>query len=823
MFKISASTSACFESSRRKGGKFNELRKQMLEEGLTAPEHLLYSEGGQIGTPMFQKALEHAYWNDGIKDVNIAAVRENGKARVITSGSFWKDTLLQGFSHLTIEIIKNIRDLRDSLQAARHGWKFIQRLDYLAADQCWPLFEEAFLMSFDWTKATDHPTHASGRAVTGRLLEKLNIDPIIRDAVMEVWVGIKNLYYRGKLKGTLVNGIPMGDPLTKTNLSLAHPICDLYARKVTAAKCIGAGNGDDGIRIPDKPEYCAEFNKAASMLGYEISPLDSFQTQDWGTYCEEMFYLPRSRFNTVKVGCRAGNTEMMPYLDFPKLRLIIGTSKDREDYSSDIVGKVPLLGKDLEYVLNTRSGPEPILFAIALAFQDVSLGIIQDDKPLYLPRQVNGVGRPPGYWSEESYMNILRRSKEWHRKYYLFAMRDYITGNMVVTGRKGVLKETIHFDGEMRLETLQIPDGDPLKDEIEIRADQTSLFHPGLLEKLVQQGYLVTESTISKYYLFNKRLQELNPTYDVKSDLFETLKDDVIDLQYSPDEAVWRRIVRRFTSLYRSQPYALKAQRPENLYRSGTLDLLKKGDPLRIDLDLEVLLKFNQRIKPDTPYTRAVSSLFEWYCDWKDAILNEENALPPPSDVLEDDPIILRTLSELNDEKTMFFIVTDDVALYRLGCNKLPNNRLGRIPLRVWFACGLLEEPFHNAWHDQFPETDMDIIIDQGSIEAYIMLHDISFSMMGRWMLQDERFDRGYTGIPWSSDLTSKMKSTNQPQITSEMRMVATPQEAKFPWFGYTNPAILRQLRMTGRCQVRDRSRSQSRDRTYSVRRDMWF
>jgi hypothetical protein len=821
MFKISASSAACFESSRRKGGKFGYLRKVMLEEGLEAPEHLLYSPGGQIGTPLFQRAVEAAIEGKTIKKVNIAAVRENAKARVITSGSFEKETLLQGFSHLTIEIIKNIRELQDSLTAARHGWKFISRLDYLDAEQCWPLFEEAFIFSFDWEKATDRPTHESARQLTGKLLEKLKIPKIYLDLVLEVWVGMKDLYYKGKHVGKLVNGIPMGDPLTKTNLSLAHPVCTEYARRKTQSKVLGAGNGDDGIKIPDKIEFCDAFNECASMLGYDVSQLDTFVTKDWGTYCEEYFYLPQDRFNTIKVGCRTNNTLAMPYLDFPKLRLILGTTKDREDYSSDIVGKVTLLGKDMEYVTGSsnRTGPEAVIFCIAAAFQDVSLGIIQDDKPLYLPRQVNGVGRPPGLWSVDSWMNIITHAKEWHRAYYLFAMRDYVTDSRLVTGRRGVLKESIHFNGEMRVETLEIPAEDPIKEQVELTVEQQKLFHPGVLMKLESLGYLVPESQISKYYLFNKRLRELNPDYDVKLDLFEKLKEDVIDMSYSPDPKVWRRIVSKFVSLYRDQPYALKADRVEPLYRAGTLDLLKNGDPLRVDIDLEVFKKFRERPRPDTPYTRNVDRLFQWYVENRDLILNKEKAPAPPTEVLEDDPIIIRSIMEADDLVTFFFIVTDDVKLYRLACNKLPSNRIGRIPIRVWFACGLNEEAFHNRFEQQFPGSDMQIIIDQGSIESYIMLHNISFSQMGRWMLYDKEFDVGYRGIPWTQDLNKTKKVSTQPWISDDQRAVATPEEAKFPWFGYTNPALLRNLRDEGACIIRDRSRSQSAEPESHVKR----
>jgi hypothetical protein len=132
--------------------------------------------------------------------------------------------------------------------------------------------DEVSILSFDWEKATDNPPHESGEAVMRPLLTKMGLTEEVVNVLISVWVGDKNMYYNGKYKGQMVNGVPMGDPLTKTNLSLAHPICDRYAKIKLARKVIsmGVGNGDDGNRIaagPDRHKYFEYFLEGAALLG----------------------------------------------------------------------------------------------------------------------------------------------------------------------------------------------------------------------------------------------------------------------------------------------------------------------------------------------------------------------------------------------------------------------------------------------------------------------------------------------------------------------------------------------------------------------------
>jgi len=192
----------------------------------------------------------------------------------------------------------------------------------------------------------------------------------------------------------------MGDPLTKTNLCLAHPVCDLYALIKTQARySYEKGNGDDTSGLSDHPGYAEAHAECASLLGYERSPLDDVVTTDWGIYSEEYYHVPVHRHNTCKWGTRFKNSLLLPYLDVPKIRIMIDTQKDRIDFSSDPRGKATLLGHDAEYFNEKDPGPQQTIFSIASAFQDVGLALIDSPYPLYLPRQVFGVGRAPPQWA----------------------------------------------------------------------------------------------------------------------------------------------------------------------------------------------------------------------------------------------------------------------------------------------------------------------------------------------------------------------------------------------------------------------------------------
>jgi len=126
-FKVSMSTSACTESGKRNEGKFGYLKEIVRDAEISIPP-LRAGIPGTLGNFLWRESVQKLkYDRDSVMKTNIAAIRENGKSRIVTSGSFWKDAALQPFSHITLHLAKIFKNLRSGLQAGRLGWRYIQK------------------------------------------------------------------------------------------------------------------------------------------------------------------------------------------------------------------------------------------------------------------------------------------------------------------------------------------------------------------------------------------------------------------------------------------------------------------------------------------------------------------------------------------------------------------------------------------------------------------------------------------------------------------------------------------------------------------------
>jgi hypothetical protein len=748
-FKVSMSTSACTESGIRHEGKFGHLKSLVRRAGIVIPP-LREGVPGTLGNWMWRGSkhmLETHY--EQVMKVNVCAIRENGKARIVTSGSFWKDAALQPFSHITIHLAKTNKILRDGLRAGRLGWRRMEHIEHTKEDienVNWIFGSKAYSYSSDWMLATDRPTHASAWATTGMLLKKTGLDDASLSLVKEYWLGPKRLHYNGKFVGILKNGVPMGDPLTKTNLSLAHPICSLYATLKTNSRSNYVGNGDDVHAFIEDEGWASAHQEAAKMLGYETSELDTSVSKDWGTYCEEWFCKPASPITSCKWGSRFKNSKMLPYLDVPKIRTMIGTEKDRRDFSSDPTGKVTLLGHDQEYFKSSDPGPSEGIFAIASGFQDVTLATIDQKIPLFMPRQVNGVGKPPPFWSVKSWMNILSRCPRWHRKYYLHIMDEYNEGKSGLSGYRGALKESHHFEKEMMVELYEIPKDDPVRSYIAVASSDWDKWEHGVLTKLVSTGWLIPESKVAKYYLFQERLTELEQ--DLKRDLFEVVKAKMVEYPNIDSDVDAEKIVRKFVKNYRDSSYRLKQDRRENLYLKKAVESLESGNPLVVtNSGYPLIDKF--QFKNETPTTMYEVHAQELYAWFRREFVNRSRGLEsefPPTDIIEDDPIIIQEISEGGAD--IFLIVTDDVKLYKLALNKFPSTFIYRMSTIHYLQANTYMVENSLSWDTEvtkeflkeFQGLTIDTLIDKGSVEAY--LHKYEWVEPGLYYQTD--------GIPWT-------------------------------------------------------------------------
>jgi len=782
-FKISMSTSSCRESSKKNEGKFGYLKTLVRGSSKVIPP-LRDGIPGTLGNWLWPEACERLREDpEEVLSVNVAAVRENGKARVVTSGSFWKDVALQPFSHISLHAIKTFDNLKSSLQAAKLGWKFISEVEYEydgIGRYNW-IFDnpDTVLYTSDWKKATDGPTPESGWRLTGELFRELGLSPEHLEIIKEYWLGKKKLFYKGKHVGYLVRGIPMGDPITKTNLCLAHVVCDLYAKAKTGCLSHERGNGDDTAAFCTSPEYAKYHLEAAELLGYERSPEDDVVTSDWGTYAEEYFYKPVSKVNTCRWAMRRGKQDLLPYLDLPKGRIMIGTTKDRIDFSSDPRGKVSLMGHEEEYAARL-DGPGNTIFSIASAIQDVHLSTLDYQTPLFLPRQVFGVGKMVPGWNVDSYMNMLERTEPWKRDLYLRSMAELVGREPVlITQYRGALKESNHFDGEMMVEVINIPHDDPVKKHVAVSVDDYDKYPTGSLQKLVSLGMLVPESKLTKYYLFQERLTSLEQ--DLKRDLFEVTKAKMAKAPDLLDKP--REIVEDFCMLYNKRPYLLKGGKAEDLYTLDAVKVLEQGNPLRVtELDFPMIDKFHKRLPPSGRYEEEGWKLYDWFVDNKYWIETDQEFELPPQAILEDDPIILQSIQEC-EFADIFMIVTDDIKLVRKA-RKLANGYVGRISCYDYLR-SIRNDPDRldvnttdhvEYFFEQIYQRPVSVEIDLGSLDTCIRSY------------QDDShgFYRAI-GIPWRKDIARKNIEKEPHTATTEFSF-HTLDQMGYPWKAYRLP-----------------------------------
>jgi len=761
--KVSMSTSACVENSKAKEGKFGYLKGYLKDIGYP-PENLelipklpkpgqgfMVEDNESIGDDPeeIRDSLGNFLWEEAyfrsifepqeVKKYNLCTIREPGKARVVTSGSFWKDVLLQPFSHLTIELLKNNTIISDSFQAARHGWRFLERMEEdvdLSASVRRGRKEYVGYCS-DWENATDAPSFASAKASMKPLLKAIGFSDSIIDVVINIWVSEKNVKVAGRKDQlhTVRNGVMMGDPLTKSNLSIAHAVAERYAR----AKCqldgdfvpicgLAAGNGDDLVNINTNRNFHVYYEEAAIMLGYKPSSLDTFESTDWLFYCEEVLCIPQHGLHRVRASQKFRNIDLLPYLDYPRMRLLIDVSKDREDFSSSPIGKFTLLGREISWL--PSKSVQYQYYQVASCIQDVALDTHSCPES-HLPSRLFGVGKEVIGGNFESFKNFLRHTKVWFKKFIKEIIHEFMSSEWYFLNYRGtIVLGQKHFDNQAIIETYTVPDEHPIRDFIVIPKENIQMFPSGVIERLVTNGFLAYESGIHKYFLFNERLRQLSEEIRSNHDLFERIKVEVTQLpeRNLPDEVVYD-----FLSTWRTSPYMMKKFIIEDVYDLEAIRELLASDPLMVHhfngLVPSCFDRMNEEREPDSHVKKFSKRLYQWLREVIDIndyglpierheliSLGAEHAYRgQPTDLFEDDPIIVRDVCY--SSSLVVAIITDDKRLWALCRNKALDRIILRIPCCDWVA--IHRDPIERYrifWEHQSPTTPF---VDSGSILGY--------------------------------------------------------------------------------------------------------
>jgi hypothetical protein len=190
------------------------------------------------------------------------------------------------------------------------------------------------------------------------------------------------------------------------------------------------------------------------------------------------------------------------------------------------------------------------------------------------------------------------------------------------------------------------------------------------------------------------------------------------------DEESTLVLLKEFKRSYGETPWALKYERTEDIYPQSIIDAYHQADPLRVDMEYGYLGRFIRKVKPDSPYTRSLERLFEWFEENFQAVLNGEHWELPPVDIIEDDPILLE--ATLRSQKEGVIIVTNDRKLVRRIENRNAGKIIGRISIENWVEHDADEGAFLSALQERFPNLDWEILVDQGALETFLLKTDIN-------------------------------------------------------------------------------------------------
>jgi len=513
-------------------------------------------------------------------------------------------------------------------------------------------------------------------------------------------------------------------------------------------------------------------------MGYKLSKLDTFVTTDWATYCEEWFHIPVHKSNQVQVAMRTGNHKLLPYLDVPKIRAIIGTAKDREDFSSDPRGKITLMGKDGEYAMKMKDSPFRVFNSVGSAIQDIILATVDQPEPLHLPRQIYGIGKPAPSWDVSTWLSIIRRGPLWKQRVYYFTMKTVLSGRQDLLPR-GYLKEGRHFGHENWVENLEIPADDPVRGLIAVTKEEIKqqVFPPGALEKLTGFGYLVPESKLLKYYLFQERLYELEGKTSSAEELFEKVSERVELLEFEMDDL--EQVVTDFVDRYSMRPFDLKQESNQDLYYSEATEFLEEGNPLKVtEVDFPLIEKFSKRLKPKSLYEEEGLELYEWFIGARFLSKQGEDFELPPPHLLEDDPLILKQIGLA--ETSHYFVVTNDMAMLRKAARKVPAVTIVQIScedLITMTTSGFedTEEVIEKLMPMYDCEwEDITLLVDTGSVTTWIELHTSSKGGLITHV----------SGLPWNRDVKPENFTLSREKRQLGRKQL-TPSQLGYPQKGF--------------------------------------
>lgn len=318
--------------------------------------------GNQIYAVAFLEAECHFLLEDTIP-IRFLSVPEPGyKTRIVTTGPFWVQTLGQPIGHVFREFLERIPEAEAGLRKADQAWQFVQRAYGLS-------MTDPLTLSSDLKNATDAIDPSIGVGLLRGFAKGLGVhDNQAVQTVLRI-VGTprrtSTSFYEGgrlvNLSWTLQRGVLMGEPTTKSILTLLNLCCEEIARRDFLRPKAGeqlsgpdpldptprpswwifAIGGDDHIAMGPE-EYLDNITGNLRLSGCIISPTKHAKSRTYVMYCEKVVEV-RKIPGFTREQCKRINTstdayEASPMVDSVKVRLLSPCSKSIEVGNEKNVG-----------------------------------------------------------------------------------------------------------------------------------------------------------------------------------------------------------------------------------------------------------------------------------------------------------------------------------------------------------------------------------------------------------------------------------------------------------------------------------------------------
>jgi hypothetical protein len=343
-----------------------------------------------------------------VRCVRTHTVSEPSKARVITVPSYAYTVIMYVFSHLWQRTLKG-QHVRSGLQSSRHLWNLLWR-DLHPQNNLWERLktgEPVYGLSTDWSEATDHGNPTIARQIWHSLIMKsaqLPGFPLgLAVLAKSLYCGRRYVYSRLRARPVIKSRAWfMGDPMTKVILTIINDYVHHIARPA-----ISSGVGDDTVALDNSKELLENYLQEMEAVEMKISWEDTYISTLFIYYCEEASMIPRKPSQAPVVRVRRGK-DSIPYIDYPRIRLLLPVKPELDRWSYTTLGKFSLLGKETRWSIQTNPRLSEKMIISGL-LQHLLLARERETISPYIPEEIGGDG---SYHPNPEFVTqvILRRS-----------------------------------------------------------------------------------------------------------------------------------------------------------------------------------------------------------------------------------------------------------------------------------------------------------------------------------------------------------------------------------------------------------------------------